>query len=480
MTKHALEQKVKTLMEENQRLQQRLAEVERELAKLRKTSKTSSKPPSSDMVKPPKAPQAPSVFGSRTAGGQPGHPKHERAAFPPEELTTIHTYTLSSCPQCGGPLRAAEQAPKVIQQVEIEEVPIRIEEHRGLAFWCASCQRVHYAPLPPTVTKGGLCGPRLTALVAYMKGACHASFSTIRKFLRDVVKMPVSRGYLRKLIAKMSDALEPAFDELLQALPEQDVLNIDETGHKDGGERFWTWCFKASMYTLFRIDKSRSSQVLLDVLGEEFNGLIGCDYFSAYRKYMRLNEQVKVQFCLAHLIRDVKYLMTVPDADTRCYGECLREELRQMFAIFHRGQEQEWAPATFQRSLDVARDRIVTIATTRVPSTSEAQNMAKRFITHGDSFFQFITYQDWIEPTNNLAEQAIRFVVIDRRITQGTRSQAGRAWCERIWTVMATCTQHGLDVCDFLYRSLCAYWNQSDSPSLLPAPSCLSLRHDSG
>lgn len=480
MTKLELEQMVKTLVEENQRLQQRIAELERELAKSRKTSSTSSKPPSSDIVKPHNTPQAPSIFGSRNPGGQPGHPKHERPEFSPEELTGITEYTLSSCPNCGGDLTPSEQAPRVIQQVEIMEIPIQIEAHRGLAYWCPNCQRLHYAPFPVTVSKGGLCGPRLTALVAYMKGACHASFSTIRKFLRDVVQVKVSRGYLRTLIAKVSDALEPAFDELLRALPEQDVLNIDETGHKDNGQRFWTWCFKASMYTLFRIDTSRGSQVLLDVLGEEFDGLIGCDYFSAYRKYMRLNDKVEVQFCLAHLIRDVKYLMTVPDADTRCYGECLREELRHLFSIFHQGQEQEWSPSTFQRTLEVSRDRLIALATTRVPSSADAQNMAKRFTTHGDSFFQFITYQDWIEPTNNLAEQAIRFVVIDRRITQGTRSQAGREWCERIWTVMATCTQRGLDVCDFLYRSLCAHWNQSAGPSLLPSPSGLSLRHDSG
>ena len=480
MTKHELEQMVNTLVEENRRLQQRIAELERALAKARKTSRTASKPPSSDIAKPHKTSQAPSVFEPRNPGGQPGHPKHERPEFSSEEITGTVEYTLSSCPTCGGGVIPAEQAPRVIQQVEILEIPIQIEEHRGLAYWCPTCQRIHYAPFPSTVSQGGLCGPRVTALVAYMKGACHPSFSTIRKFLRDVVKVQVSRAYLRKLIAKVSDALEPAFEELLRALPEQDVLNIDETGHKDSGQRFWTWCFKASMYTLFRIDKSRGSQVLLDVLGEQFDGLIGCDYCSAYRKYMRLNENVKVQFCLAHLIRDVKYLMTVADADTRCYGECLRDELRSLFEIFHRGHEQEWAPYALQRTLKVARERIIATATTQVPSTSEAQNMAKRFATHGDSFFHFITYQDWIEPTNNLAEQAIRFVVIDRRITQGTRSQAGREWSERIWTVMATCTQRGLDVCDFLYRSLCAHWNQSAGPSLLPAPSCLSLRRDSG
>lgn len=131
--------------------------------------------------------------------------------------------------------------------VEIIDVPIRIEEHRGLAYWCPSCQKFHYAPLPPEVERGRLFGPRLTTLVAYMKGVCHASFSTIRKFIRDVVGIKVSRGYLRKLIAKMSDALKPCYDELLAALPNANTLNIDETGHKENGDRFWTWCFRAEI-----------------------------------------------------------------------------------------------------------------------------------------------------------------------------------------------------------------------------------------
>ena len=72
----------------------------------------------------------------------------------------------------------SEEAPRIIQQIEIIQMPIRIDEHRGLAYWCKSCQKVHYAPLPPEVQKGGLFGPQLTAVVAYMKGMCHASFST--------------------------------------------------------------------------------------------------------------------------------------------------------------------------------------------------------------------------------------------------------------------------------------------------------------
>ena len=75
--------------------------------------------------------------------------------------------------------------------------------------------------------------------------------------------------------------------------------------------------------------------VLLDVLGEEFNGVLGCDYFGAYRKYMR-NFGVLVQFCLAHLIRDVKFLTTLPDKKQQAYGKRVREALRELFAVIHR------------------------------------------------------------------------------------------------------------------------------------------------
>ena len=94
--------------------------------------------------------------------------------------------------------------------------------------------------------------------------------------------------------------------------------------------------------------------------------------------------------------------------------------------------------------------------TIRVPDTKHARNLAERFRKHGAAYFRFVTTPG-IEPTNNLAEQAIRFVVIDRRITQGTRSEKGRRWCERIWTVIATCAQQGRGAFQFLLDSVQAY-----------------------
>jgi transposase len=444
-------------------LRERIAALEVELAKARKNSSNSSKPPSSDLVKPPKLPRADGQ--KRQRGGQPGHDQHLRDEFLPEAIDRVVPYRLACCPDCGGQLRPFERPADVLQQVEITATPTVVSEHQALAYWCRHCRKLHCASLPEAVKKAGLFGPRLTALVAFLKGVCHASFSTIRKFLRDVVGVTVSRGYLVKVVAKVSASVAGAYRELFERLPGEASLNVDETGHKENREKFWTWCFRAQLYTLFHIDKSRGSEVLVEVLGTEFDGVLGCDYFSAYRKYMRVCH-VRVQFCLAHLIRDVKFLLALPGKEDRTYGERLRNGLRELFAVIHR--RETMTARGFQQALAAARNDVLGAGTTRVPDTKHARNLAQRFRRHGAAYFRFVTTPG-IEPTNNLAEQAIRFVVIDRRITQGTRSEKGRRWCERIWTVIATCAQQGREAFQFLLDSVQAHLSGTSPPSLLPS-----------
>jgi transposase len=457
-----LEARVAELERQLARALARIAELETQLAAARKNSRTSSKPPSSDIVKPPR-----SVGGKRLKkrkrGGQPGHPLHERPAFAAEEINKVYEHFHTHCPDCGHVLQRSRQTARVVQQAEIIARPLRVEEHRAPATWCPHCRKVHYAPLPEAIRKAGLLGPRLTTLVAYLKSVGHASFSTIRKFLRDVVGITVSRGQLAKTIQKASEALAETYEHMLKRLPGEPRLNVDETGHKDNGRKYWTWCFRADLFTLFRIDPSRGSQVLLDVLGAEFEGVLGCDYFGAYRRFMAECD-IAVQFCLAHLIREVKFLLTLPDRPTRNYARRLRDSLRALFAVIHR--REFLSEATFQKRLRAARDEVLRQAARRVPSAKGARNLAKRFHQHGDAYFRFITTPG-IEPTNNLAEQAVRFVVIDRRITQGTRSPIGRQWCQRIWTVIATCVQQGRNIFQFLNQSVHAYFHNESPPLLL-------------
>jgi transposase len=464
---HACQDDLAALQAEHAQLQEQLVQLQLQLATAQKTSATSSKPPSSDLVKPPKPSHHPNGSDQpRQPGGQPGHPRHQRSPFPPEQCNGgIHVHTLSTCPDCGQPLQGCDRLTRIVQQIDIQDVPLTICEHRSCPAFCDHCQQVHYAPLPPHIENGQLLGPHLTTLIAYLKGACHASFSTIRKFLRDVVGVTISRGQLRKVIGKVSDALQQPYEELLAALPRADLLNVDETGHKDKGDKWWTWCLRASLYTLFKIDKRRSADVLLEILGHEFNGLLGCDYYSAYRRFMR-ESSAKVQFCLAHLIRDVKFLGTLADEGEQAYGQRLCTALAELFAVIHR--QETLSAQAFAEQMEEQRRLVLEAALTAVPAGKHSQNLAKRFRQYGESYLRFITTPG-LEPTNNLAEQAIRFVVLDRQVTQGTRSEGGRQWCERIWTVMATCVQQGRSVFAYLSEVLAKHFRNEAIPSLLAA-----------
>jgi len=461
---NGLKEEMRVLKEENRVLSEKLA-------KLSKTSVNSSKPPSSDLVK-----QSHKNDNETKGkiGGQPGHPKHERNPFNQDDVHNVLEYNLTECPVCHNSVDIdLGKEPHIIQQAEIINVPIQIEEHKAYAYWCKNCQKYHYAEFPPEVIKAGLFKAKITALVAYMKNVCHCSFSNIRKYFRDVLLIKVSRGYLSKIIQKVSKSLEGSYNELLNILPLASKVNIDETRHKENGDLFWTWVFKTDLYILFKIDKSRGSMVLIEVLGKEFNGVLGCDYFSAYRKYMK-DFNITVQFCIAHLIRDIKYLTSLPDKQTKAYGQKLLLSVKELFKIIH--EKSNIPERAFIDKLTQAKNQIIKTAIEEAPTyindvgkveRNEVKNMVKRFVDNGKAYFEFIT-SPGVEPTNNTAEQAIRFIVIDRHVTQGTRSIKGRKANERLWTVIATCSLQGKSAFEFILKSVYAYFNNQLFPSLIP------------
>jgi transposase len=446
----------------------RIEELERQLASARKDSSTSSKPPSSDIVKPPRpGTQAHARRRrKRRRGGQPGHERHERTPFGPEEVDRAWIYEWPAS-SLGADWKPLEEF-RTLQQVELVEKLFEVTEYSARLYRHRRTGEIVAAPLPEDVRRAGLVGPRLSAWIAYQKGACHMPYRVIETFLADVIHLPLSTGQLAKVVRKASAALAPSYAQLVAALPEQAMLNIDETGHPDSGQRLWTWGFHAPQpqgFTLFHIDPSRSSEVLKEFLGETFRGVVGCDYLSAYRKFLH-DIGAAMQFCWAHLIRDVKYLVTLPDAVTRRFGEKLLGTIRHLFRTWHRrGQmpAERWSRAT-----DRAKRAVLKVAR-RPPARSEAQNIGERFRQHSAHYFRFLATPG-VEPTNNAMEQRFRFVVIDRRITQGTRGETGRRWCERIWTVLATCAQQGRSAFDFLYDSIVAHFTKQPFPSLLSHP----------
>ncbi len=367
---------------------------------------------------------------------------------------------------------------EVIQHIELPEAPVHVTDHRLTVY-----QDAHghlYVPDVPEL-QGPIFGPRMLAMIAWLKSVGHLSYSSIESWMEDVLEVPVSRGYLAKLCTgTISQSLDESYDEVLQAIPQQEQLGSDETSHKDNGVKYWIWCISSSAFSVFYIAKSRSRAVLEKLVGPEFSGYLNFDYFSANCSFA-WDYWIKAQYCWAHLIRDIRFLKDKhPNAETRAWAEQLLDRSRRLFSAWHR--RDEMSAAGFHRSMLTHRDRFLELVR-HPPSTKEAANLAARFqiveYQTDDSeeprfydlsrdYFRFL-HSDGVEPTNNHSEQQIRQCVIDRKITQGTRSEAGRRYHERLWTAIATCKKQNRSIYAFLLESIPANLNNQPAPSLLHA-----------
>jgi transposase len=455
-----------------ERLEKRIDELELELARAKKDSSTSSKPPSSDIVKPPKPDTKAGNRRKRRKGGQPGHKQHLREPLPPERVDEQITYEIKAEDARTRQLTPTDEF-EIIQHIELVEFPIHVTEYRLRKYVTPDGETT--LPDVPELTGKPIFGPRMLAMIAWLKSRAHCSYTTIEVWMQDVLQVPVSRGYLSKLCTGViSESLADAHEELTQAIPRQSQLGSDETSFKNNGKKHWIWCITASAFTLYHIAASRSREVLEKLIGEDYRGHLNFDYYSANCSFA-WHFDIKAQYCWAHLIRDIRFLLNHPNKKTRAWGEQLLDRSRRLFTAWHR--RDEMTKAGFFRSMMIHRDRFLQLVR-QTPGSNEATNLAARFAMveledgsfydMSQDYFRFM-FEPGVEPTNNHPEQQIRHCVIDRHITQGTRSEAGQRYHERMWTAIATCQKQDRSFFSFLYTSIAATLTGQAAPSLLPS-----------
>lgn len=188
----------------------RIIALENEVARLKKDLSTSSKPPSSDIVKPKSEQRQPGV---RKIGGQPGHKSINHTPLPSEEADVTVPYVVEHCPDCGTILKVDPDVEQFEHQfIELKEKPTLVAEHRFFGCRCRKCRVVHY--VDSTLNEGQLLGTRLQALVAYMKGNLGVSYTELKDLFQDVLGTPVSRGMLCQVVKRASEVLRIPYQEI--------------------------------------------------------------------------------------------------------------------------------------------------------------------------------------------------------------------------------------------------------------------------
>jgi transposase len=432
------------------------------IARLEKNSSNSSKPPSSDIVDP--QPNR-TKKKKRKIGGQKGHAKHTRRPFSEDEVDRIVIHTLPDEEVRRRGLIPLDETEVALQQIDLPEQMFDVIEHHVQLYEDPN-GKVVKAKLSKDVRKAGLFSPRMMSLTGYLKAHGHMSYSTLQAFFNDIMNLEVCQAFLTKVCTrKLSDALQPAYAEVAEFIRNAPIVGTDETGHKNPAYKStWTWCQQTPEAVFFHISPSRASQVLLEILGEDFGGVVVCDYYSANKKFIN-NFRILVQYCWAHLVRDIKFLTTLSYKAAQHWAEALLTILRKLFEIWKTRRQRN--PERYRRAIEKWRKKFLQ-KVRKPPNHNEAWNIRDRFKGSGEKSYFLFLEREGVPPTNNGTEQAIRFVVIDRRVTQGTRSHSGMRFCERAWTVVATCARHRRSVYQFFLDAINATYTGATYPKLIP------------
>jgi len=276
-------------------------ELKEKVARLERTSQSSSKPPSSDVTRERNGQKRQHASSpKRKAGGQPGHPGNHRNLLPPEQVDEAIECFALECRDCRHfeqcRAQAVRQPPVSRWQVtEIPPLKPTVTEYQ-LYTLCGECGKAHPATLPVEVGRSNF-GPRLTAMIAYFTAVLKQPRRVVQDCFQTVFATTIALGSTQNLLTQTSQALAPIEKALKNALPQQPVINADESGWY----KRWVWVFVTSVFVYFHIDASRGSAVLKTVLGDIYKGILCVDRWGAYTKY----HKGLIQLCWAHLKRDI-------------------------------------------------------------------------------------------------------------------------------------------------------------------------------
>jgi transposase len=449
------------LRAENAVLQARVRELE---ARLGQNSSNSSRPPSSD---PPQVPsKRRAVPSGRKRGGQPGHRGTYRALLPVEQVDEIVALVPERCRHCAQPFAGptARRRGRVWRHQVVELLPlaVRVIEYQMAVRRCPACGKRTRADLPVGVPRRPF-GPRLTAVIALLSGRYRLSRREVRQLLHDLWQVKLSLGAVVQQEQAQSAALAPVVDEARAAVQQAAVVNMDETGWRQGQQRAWLWTVVTAELTVFLIDRSRGGAVVDGLLGAQFAGVVGSDRWSAYSRFPAERRAL----CHAHLKRNVQGLVD-RGGEAAAIGRWGLHEIERLFALWHRFKAGEFDGHELRRRLIPLQARLGRLLRHGQENPDHKAAALCRGLWKWWTALWTFARVEGVEPTNNAAERALRPAVLWRKGSFGSDSEAGSRFAERLLTVGATCRRQGRWLLDFLVAVNEATLAGSPPSSLLP------------
>jgi transposase len=396
------------------------------------SSKTSSQPPSRDQKG-----NLPPGRRRHRHGPPMGHEKHERK-FVVQADHTIELRT-KSCSKCHADLGSeAGRLVKVNQITELPQAPAQVIEIRQYTVTCPVCGETHLEEPPVGLEMGRVFGSRLEATVVYYRQEQHMSYARTQKALRDLHQVEISQGGIDEIMKRAGKWAMGKVEQIQNAISQSKVIHCDETSSRIDGANAWEWVFCSLASVLHVIRRNRSVEVIRDIMGETQAEVWVSDCYAGQLKAPARQRQL----CMAHQMRALQHVV---DANPRfTWAKAMQALFRYAINLHHQRN---------QMSLEQFLTRLARVERTcdrllhQDLAPPEAQKLQRRYRKYRAYLFVFL-YRTDVEPTNNVAERALRHSVVHRKVTNGFRSLWGTKTYAALASVIDTAELSGIRAFD--------------------------------
>lgn len=451
------------LQQKHQRAIEQNAALRRQVAQLRQQLKAQPRPTPPSFIKP-----AVPDGRRKTPGRKAGHAAalrpapahidvHQQVPLPVDLSGTV------SCPHCRTQLSDVKHHQRIVEEI----IPVKVQTtcYHTIAGWCPSCRKHIESRAPEQPPAADLphaqLGINALTWAAVMRVCYRLPLRQITALFGQL-GLKLSAGAIAKQLQRMSRWLHGQYHRLQLSLRLAGVVHADETGWRTNGKNGYIWTLTNAAHTLYHIDRSRAGRVIAGLLGGDFGsdgeGTLVSDFYSAYQQFAGSQQK-----CLAHLLRELKdSAISRPQlADHAFFKKCRRliKEMLKLKTIREQLKRRE-----YEHQVQLLEKRLSRLGEEHWNDV-DADRIAARLRKYGGQLTTFL-HKEEVDGTNNAAERALRPAVVMRKITGGSRSEAGaRAWAI-LASVMRTAQQQGRDVVAAIQELLKAEWSGKEATLL--------------
>lgn len=361
--------------------------------------------------------------------------------------TAIVAHAAEVCPDCGTRL-AGGWVKRHREVIELPDAPVTVTNHQIVARTCPRCQRVVLPPAPLAGVVAGKqrFGVRLLSLLATLREAHRVPVNQIQRLVGSLYGLHLSVGAITAASDRVAAAGRAEYHTIRDRIRGSPWVHADETGWRQAGQNGYVWSFSTPTERYF-VRRGRHKEVVDEVLGEDFSGVLCCDFYAAYHHYPGLKQR-----CWVHLLRDIHDL-TVAYPDERG----LRRWAKRVRALYHAARRFT-AGSPRRRAAAQARfqARLLTLCAPFADHPTAVQaSLCRRIQRHSDELFVFVAHPA-VPADNNAAERSVRPLVTGRKVSGGTRSDQGSDTKMTNASLFGTWDLRGLNPLDQCHRLLTA------------------------